>query len=285
VSIHVALNHVTHYRYDRPISLSPQVVRLRPAPHSRTPILSYSLKVTPAGTSSTGSRIPQSNYLARLVFPEKTREFCVEVDLVAEMSVINPFDFFLEPHAEKIPFAYEDWQREELAPYLQNAADAAAAPLPGDRFPRAPRPASTSWSRSTSACSRTVRYLIRLEPGVQTPEETLKGPRLVPRLGLAAGAGAAPPRAGGALRVRLPDPARARREVARRPFRHRPRLHRPARLVRGLPAGRRLGRPRPDLRPVRRRGPHSARLLARAVVGGADHRLHREMRGASSSTT
>jgi transglutaminase-like putative cysteine protease len=116
VSIHVALNHVTHYRYDRPILLSPQVVRLRPAPHTRTPILSYSLRVTPAGHFINWQQDPQSNYLARLVFPEPTRELRIEVDLIAEMSVINPFDFFLEPTAEKIPFGYDEEQTRELFP-------------------------------------------------------------------------------------------------------------------------------------------------------------------------
>ena len=118
MSIQVALNHVTHYRYDRLVALSPQVVRLRPAPHSRTPILSYSLKVTPAEHFINWQQDPQGNYLARLIFPEKTREFRVEVDLVAEMSVINPFDFFPEPYAEKFPFTYVAEQRDELLPYL-----------------------------------------------------------------------------------------------------------------------------------------------------------------------
>src|SRR5579859_7462168 len=95
LSIHVALNHVTHYRYDRRVTLSPQIVRLRPAPHCRTRILAYSLKVEPAGHFINWQQDPQANYLARLMFPAPARELRVEVDLTAEMAVVNPFDFFL----------------------------------------------------------------------------------------------------------------------------------------------------------------------------------------------
>ena len=102
MSIHVALHHKTHYQYDRLVNLGPQVVRLRPAPHSRTRILSYSLRVTPEKHFINWIQDPQSNYAARLVFEQPTREFCVEVDLVAEMAVLNPFDFFLEPAGGKI---------------------------------------------------------------------------------------------------------------------------------------------------------------------------------------
>src|ERR1043165_8141001 len=122
MSIHVALNHITHYRYDRPVSLGPQVVRLRPAPHSRTRILSYSMRVEPTEHFINWQQDPQSNYLARLVFPKKTTQFRVEVDLVAEMSVFNPFDFFLEPSAENFPFSYDQKLAVELAPYLRKDA-------------------------------------------------------------------------------------------------------------------------------------------------------------------
>ena len=118
MSIHVALNHVSHYRYDRPVHLGPQVVRLRPAPHSRTRILSYSLRVEPATHFINWQQDPQANYLARLVFPDKTSSFLNEVDLVAEMAVLNPFDFFLEPAAEQFPFTYTAAMATELAPYL-----------------------------------------------------------------------------------------------------------------------------------------------------------------------
>ncbi|MCU0755183.1 MAG: transglutaminase family protein, partial [Xanthomonadales bacterium] len=173
VSIHVALHHVTDYRYDRPIRLGPQVVRLRPAPHCRTRVLSYSLKVLPTPHFLNWQQDPQSNHLARLVFPEPTTQFRVEVDLVAEMSVLNPFDFFLEPDAEQFPFAYEPTLRHELEPFL------ATTPLT-PRF--AAYLASVDRTRRRTIdflvelnqrLSEDIQYLIRLEPGVQTPEETL----------------------------------------------------------------------------------------------------------------
>src|ERR1700691_5845876 len=119
MSIRVALNHKTLYRYTKPVWLSPHVVRLRPTPHCRTPIPSYSLRVTPGDHFINWQQDPYSNYLARLVFPKKTREFSVEVDLVAEMTVINPFDFFLEAQAESYPFKYDATLSRELTPYLQ----------------------------------------------------------------------------------------------------------------------------------------------------------------------
>src|SRR6202789_4162670 len=119
MAIKVALTHKTHYRYDRRVSLGPHIVRLRPAPHCRTPILSYSLKVLPKNHFINWQQDPQSNYLARLVFPEPTTELSVEVDLVAEMAVFNPFDFFLEPYAEQCPFAYDSSLTRELRPFLE----------------------------------------------------------------------------------------------------------------------------------------------------------------------
>jgi transglutaminase-like putative cysteine protease len=123
MTIHVALHHRTTYRYARPVALGPQSVRLRPAPHCRSRILSYGLKVLPAEHFLNWQQDPQSNYIARLVFPKKTRELSIEVDLVAEMASMNPFDFFLEPYAEEYPFEYEASLERELAPY-KRALDA-----------------------------------------------------------------------------------------------------------------------------------------------------------------
>ena len=173
MTIHVALNHLTHYRFDRLVRLSPHLIRLRPAPHCRSPIVSYSMRVAPAGHFVNWQQDPQSNYLARVVFPEPTRELRVEVDLVAEMSVYNPFDFFLEPQAEEFPFAYAEWQARELAPFLQREP---ATP----RFAAYLRSVAGGKRRTTDflvevnrQLQQDVRYLIRMEPGVQTPEETL----------------------------------------------------------------------------------------------------------------
>ncbi len=173
MSIHVALNHVTHYSYDRLINLGPQVIRLRPCPHSRTRIISYSLKIGPDKHFINWQQDPQSNWLARLVFPEKTREFRVEVDLVAEMSVINPFDFFLEPYAEKIPFTYEAEQRHELQPYLYKTEGGPKFKAYVDSISREPLRSVDFLVALNARVQHDVGYTIRMEPGVQTPEETL----------------------------------------------------------------------------------------------------------------
>jgi len=173
MSIHVSLHHRTEYRYDRLITLSPQLVRLRPAPHARTRILSYSLEIRPKNHFINWQQDPFSNYVARCTFPERTRELSVEVGLVAEMSVLNPFDFFLEPGAESFPFTYEPDLRRDLQPYL------AAAPA-GEKLHRFLEGLDTRRQRSVDflvalnqRLHREIRYLIRMEPGVQTPDQTL----------------------------------------------------------------------------------------------------------------
>ena len=174
MSIHVALTHVTQYRYDRRVGLGPQIVRLRPAPHSRTRVLSYSLRVAPEDHFINWQQDPQSNYLARLVFPEKTTELRIEVNLVAEMAVFNPFDFFLEDYAQEFPFKYKAEERRELAPSL------IAAPLTPllskylEAIPREPMRTIDFLVMLNQRLANDVKYLIRMEPGVQTPEETLQ---------------------------------------------------------------------------------------------------------------
>ena len=174
LSIHVALRHVTHYRYDRAVELSPQLVRLRPAPHCRTPILSYSQRIAPAGHFLNWQQDPQSNYIARLTFPEKVDEFRIEVDLVAEMAVYNPFDFFLEPFAEHVPFSYEPAQRRELQPFL--VADPLTPQLARylATIDRGRRRTIDMLVDVNRCVQEHVAYVIRLDPGVQDVERTLE---------------------------------------------------------------------------------------------------------------
>jgi uncharacterized protein (DUF2126 family)/transglutaminase-like putative cysteine protease len=178
VTIRVALHHVTRYHYDRPVNLLPQVVRLRPAPHCRTPIEAYSLRIRPEPHFLNWQQDPFSNYQARLVFPNKATELSVEVDLVAEMTVINPFDFFVESSAEHCPFDYGAALRRDLGPYLEVAP-------PGRRFAefveRARMEDARPGRRSIDVLvdlnrrvQRSLRYDIRMEPGVFSPEETLE---------------------------------------------------------------------------------------------------------------
>jgi uncharacterized protein (DUF2126 family)/transglutaminase-like putative cysteine protease len=174
VSIHVALNHVTHYRYDKLVALGPQVVRLRPAPHCRTRILSYSLKVTPGKYFVNWQQDPEANYLARFVFPDKTRELRIEVDLVAEMAVFNPFDFFLEPYAETFPFAYQGAEKRDLAPCLVMFRGEPLFREYVSSIPRERRRTIDFLVELNLKLSRDIQYLIRMEPGVQTPELTLR---------------------------------------------------------------------------------------------------------------
>jgi transglutaminase-like putative cysteine protease len=173
MSILVGLHHATRYTYDRPINLGPQLVRLRPAPHCRTRIPSYSLTVTPAQHFVNWQQDPHGNWLARFVFPEKTTEFSITVDLTADMEVINPFDFFVEPYADKWPFTF--------APELQEDLSAFVGPEPaGPRLrefvqsiSRTPRNTVDFLVELNQRLAHTIRYIVRMEPGVQTPEETL----------------------------------------------------------------------------------------------------------------
>ncbi len=193
MSIHVALHHKTHYKYDRLVNLGPQVVRLRPAPHCRTRILGYSLRIKPEKHFINWMQDPQSNYSARLIFEQPTREFLVEVDLLAEMSVLNPFDFFLEPQAEKFPFAYDPALAHELAPFQRKCWLTPAfmkylavirRDLLGETrrrtkqerldIPEKDKPRTNDFLVALNQrLWQDIKYTIRLEPGVQTPEESL----------------------------------------------------------------------------------------------------------------
>ncbi len=174
MSIHAALNHVTHYKYDRLVNLGPQVIRLRPAPHCRSKILSYSLKVEPVNHFLNWQQDPFANYQSRLVFEKKTREFKVTVDLVVEMAVYNPFDFFLEPNAEKYPFSYEALLKQELAPYLATEHLTKRIKAYLTRIDRRKRRTIDFLVSVNQMVHHDISYLIRMEPGVQTPDETLK---------------------------------------------------------------------------------------------------------------
>jgi len=173
MSIHVALTHETSYRYERGATLGPQVVRLRPAPHARTRILSYALAVEPRQHFLNWQQDPLGNYLARIVVPDRTTEFRLRVDLVAEMAVFNPFDFFLEPEAEHCPFGYADTIANELRPYLEteHAGPHLAAWLA--RVDRRKVPTVDFLVQLNQRLHEDIEYVIRMEPGVQTCEETL----------------------------------------------------------------------------------------------------------------
>jgi len=178
MAIRIALHHKTSYRYDRLVGLSPHEVRLRPAPHARTPILSYSLTVLPSDHFINWQQDPYGNYIGRFVFPEKSDTLEFTVDLIADMTVINPFDFFVEKYAETFPFAYPEQLRSELSPYLQAEAP---GPLLTEWLAMArrdllARPMATNDFLVTinQRLQGDIGYLLRMEPGVQTPEETLE---------------------------------------------------------------------------------------------------------------
>ena len=173
MSILVAINHKTEYRFDRLVSLSPHVVRLRPAPHCRTPIKSYSLKIEPAQHFINWQQDPFGNYLARLVFPEKTRTLTVEVDVIAEMITINPFDFFLEEYAYKFPFRYDAQLTKELTPYLEVKEDGPLLNQWLAGVDLTPRESVYFLVDLNQRLHEAIGYVIRMEPGIQTCEQTL----------------------------------------------------------------------------------------------------------------
>ncbi len=283
MGIRVALHHKTIYEYDRMVALGPQIVRLRPAPHSRTAVLSYSLRVGPEEHFINWQQDPHGNFLARLVFPEPTRYFSLEVDLVAEMAVINPFDFFLEPYAEKYPFRYEALEQRELGSYL-------------DALPAGPHLKDFLASiddheiaiidflvNLNQRLQHEIRYVIRMEPGVQSAEETLELAsgscrdsawllvQILRHLGLAARF------VSGYLIQLKPDV-----KPLGRPRGSGGGLLRPARLGRGLPARGRLDRSGPHIGAAGGRRTYSAGGNSGTCIGVAGLRLGGSVRGGVS---
>ena len=172
MALHVALTHRTSYRYDHPIELGAQTIRLRPAPHARTPILSYSLSVEPAGHFLNWQQDPQGNFLARVVFPERVDHFTVTVDLLADMATVNPFDFFLEPAAETFPFRYDPVLEEELTPFLKRLPIGPLLQSVLDALPKRMNTIDFLVAVNQAVRDR-IGYIVRMEPGVWTPEQTL----------------------------------------------------------------------------------------------------------------
>jgi uncharacterized protein (DUF2126 family)/transglutaminase-like putative cysteine protease len=176
MSVKVALTHRTTYEFARPVAVAPHVVRLRPAPHCRTPIEAYSLDVSPATHFVNWQQDPFGNWLARLVFPEKTDKLEITVGLVADLMTINPFDFFIEEYAERFPFAYEDTLAADLAPYVRPVDGSGEAAAWREALPPLPVggvPTVDFLADLNAAVHRDVAYDVRMEPGVQTPDETL----------------------------------------------------------------------------------------------------------------
>nr|MBP8139523.1 transglutaminase family protein [Burkholderiales bacterium] len=177
MAIRVGLTHRTTYRFDRPVRLSPHEIRLRPAPHCRTPVLGYSLDVSPAAHFLNWQQDPYGNWVARLVFPEPATELAIVVDLTADMTIVNPFDFFVEPYAEHYPFAYAAALAKELNPFLETEPLTPRLADWIDRFRASIRPGETTVDllvRLNGELHGAIRYLVRMEPGVQAPETTLE---------------------------------------------------------------------------------------------------------------
>lgn len=174
MAIRVAINHHTHYCYNKLVSLFPHIIRLRPAPHCRTPIRTYSLNIHPKEHFINWQQDPFGNFLARIVFPNKTRELSIKVDLIAEMTVINPFDFFLEEDSELYPFVYEKKLAKELLPYLEIIEQGTLLKKWLHQVERHSQRTVPFLVSLNQQLQRDIVYTIRMEPGIQTCEETLE---------------------------------------------------------------------------------------------------------------
>ncbi|MFI5044885.1 MAG: transglutaminase family protein, partial [Acidimicrobiales bacterium] len=176
MSIHVAIEHRTAYRFDRPTEIGPHVVRLRPAPHSRTGILSYSLTITPDDHFLNWQQDPFGNFLARVIFEEPADELSITVDLIADMTPFNPFDFFVEDSAQHFPFEYDAATARDLIPYLE--VDECGPDLlewvDEVKVPEDGTPIVDFLVELNQRLNRDIAYTVRMAPGVQTPDETLR---------------------------------------------------------------------------------------------------------------
>jgi len=173
MALKVAIKHKTKYIYDRSINLSPHIFRLRPAPHSRTPIEAYSIKIKPENHFFNWQQDPFGNYLARIVFPDKTTELSVDVEIIADLKTINPFDFFVEEAVEEFPFTYSEELKKELLPYLEKVE---SGPLLKDwlaKIDMTPKRSIDFLIGLNSDLYNHLNYTLRMDPGVQTCEETL----------------------------------------------------------------------------------------------------------------
>ena len=186
MAVTVALEHRTSYRFDRPAVLGPHLIRLRPAPHCRTPIDSYSLTVEPAPNFINWQQDPFGNHVARVVFPEPVTHLDVKIQLIADLTIINPLDFFVEDYAEKYPFQYPAGLATDLAPYRSSISE------PGSAAGTGAGPLLRGWLRRSGLADRadlatvaflgelnravagSVAYSVRMEHGVQSPDETLQ---------------------------------------------------------------------------------------------------------------
>lgn len=174
MTIRVALRHHTHYRFDRAVSLSPHVLRLRPAVHCRTPIKAYTLKIEPEEHFINWQQDPFGNLLARIVFPKKCKQLSVLVEVIADLTVINPFDFFVEKYAENYPFNYAPELSQELTPYLEIKEKGKLLKQWLAKLDTKERNINDFLVDVNRAVFATVGYNIRMEAGVQTCEQTLK---------------------------------------------------------------------------------------------------------------
>jgi len=174
MALKIVISHKTTYKYDRPVSLSPHIFRLRPAPHSRTPIEAYSIKITPENQFFNWQQDPFGNYLARLIFPEKTTELSIDVEIIADLKTINPFDFFIEEYAEEYPFEYNEATKKELLPYLEVTKKGKLLKNFIKTIDYTPRKTIYFLIDINRKIYEYLNYNIRMDPGVQSCEDTLE---------------------------------------------------------------------------------------------------------------